>query len=883
MLTGKSTDKVRVLALMAVLYAGFSMPFFTASARAGDPGSDCDSTNGPCDCPTDGSPGTQLPNQSSGVTGWASMSAKDSEFPNEDSCSAVGQCQDETDARGSAVLLSSENATSAVVGSTEPDPEGLDAALADLDWYRVNLCSPLTVAGATFQFQAGQEKDLGGAGPCQDRPGTCAYDWIDFFVVVTLASGERVIGYEQHGIVFGTDPGGSNSPIIGSDSCRNDQGLQTAGFHGNRTVFFEASHDAVAVTFYFDGSSCVFFPPPIFACEDTRTAAIFEPGSVTLLEPGAQEGVCDPSNGPCSCDGSQGETAAVLDRFPSPPQLPLQSGGVTGYAVATNFAPINDNEDSCGGVGQCLEQSTNNEPPVPPGDPDRGRTAMKNVLNGATAPVIGSEDPNPPGLDFALTQLNRYEVNLCDPLCITGLKQVVVTGHVREDFGGPYEWLVFIIVLTLTNGDRVVAYEQHGVTIDGEEKFNEPIIGGIERPDDEGVDGGREHFFSQSYEVSKVTMFFNATTGFCYVGGGTVQLTESPGPRIDVRQTNGDTSVDEDDETLVDSYFLKLGQPPAAGVDVEVELTFDFDQVDAFPDTLTFTGENWFLEQEVMVNAIDDSILEDDPHTLTISHEAFGNGSGFEGATVDVEVTILENDDTQGACCFLDGSCTFGTSGDCDALSGVYQGDGTNCDTAVCPITILGACCTAGNCDSVTLEDCEAGGGLYVGDGISCGGINCPEPPLPGACCTGGVCTDAVTQADCESGGGTFQGEESDCGSVTCGTPFRRGDHDGSGIVDITDPLNLLGFLFLGTTPPICEDASDGDNSGIADITDALNVLGFLFLGSFPLNETLPGPMTCGLDPTVVIDPDGEGGFPPQPATSLGCDMYPSASGTACP
>jgi hypothetical protein len=115
------------------------------------------------------------------------------------------------------------------------------------------------------------------------------------------------------------------------------------------------------------------------------------------------------------------------------------------------------------------------------------------------------------------------------------------------------------------------------------------------------------------------------------------------------------------------------------------------------------------------------------------------------------------------------------------------------------------------------------------------------------------------------------------------GPVFRRGDHDGSGIVDLTDPLNLLGFLFLGTTPPICADASDGDNSAALDISDALNLLGFLFLGNFPLNETLPGPSNCGPDPDVLIDPDGEGGFPPQPATSLGCDTYPSATGTACP
>jgi hypothetical protein len=119
--------------------------------------------------------------------------------------------------------------------------------------------------------------------------------------------------------------------------------------------------------------------------------------------------------------------------------------------------------------------------------------------------------------------------------------------------------------------------------------------------------------------------------------------------------------------------------------------------------------------------------------------------------------------------------------------------------------------------------------------------------------------------------------------SLTGAPVFRRGDHDGSGIVDITDPLNLLSFLFLGLTPPICLDASDGDNSSAVDISDALNVLGFLFLGSFPLNATLPGPIDCGTDPTMAIDPDGPGGFPEQPATTLGCDQYPAETGTACP
>jgi hypothetical protein len=157
-----------------------------------------------------------------------------------------------------------------------------------------------------------------------------------------------------------------------------------------------------------------------------------------------------------------------------------------------------------------------------------------------------------------------------------------------------------------------------------------------------------------------------------------------------------------------------------------------------------------------------------------------------------------------------------------------------------------------------------------------------------GACCTDGNC-DVQTQASCEAGGGTYQGDDSTCGAVNCSAQplFRRGDHDGSGLVDITDPLNLLGFLFLGQTPPICEDASDYDNSALLDISDPLNALGFLFLGN---NITpAPGAMNCGLDPTDAIDdgndppPNGPDGLPAQPAASLGCDMYPSAVGMACP
>jgi hypothetical protein len=60
---------------------------------------------------------------------------------------------------------------------------------------------------------------------------------------------------------------------------------------------------------------------------------------------------------------------------------------------------------------------------------------------------------------------------------------------------------------------------------------------------------------------------------------------------------------------------------------------------------------------------------------------------------------------------------------------------------------------------------------------------------------------------------------------------FWRGDVDGDLRLDITDPIGLLGFLFLGASEPPCADAADSDDSGEINISDAIRLLGFLFLG----------------------------------------------------
>jgi IPT/TIG domain-containing protein len=72
---------------------------------------------------------------------------------------------------------------------------------------------------------------------------------------------------------------------------------------------------------------------------------------------------------------------------------------------------------------------------------------------------------------------------------------------------------------------------------------------------------------------------------------------------------------------------------------------------------------------------------------------------------------------------------------------------------------------------------------------------------------------------------------------------FIRGDANSDGVVDISDAVTILAYLFTGGDKPTCIDAVDADDSGLLDITDAIYLLGFLFMGgpAPPAPYPLPG------------------------------------------
>ncbi|MGH9360767.1 MAG: DUF1349 domain-containing protein [Thermoanaerobaculia bacterium] len=121
--------------------------------------------------------------------------------------------------------------------------------------------------------------------------------------------------------------------------------------------------------------------------------------------------------------------------------------------------------------------------------------------------------------------------------------------------------------------------------------------------------------------------------------------------------------------------------------------------------------------------------------------------------------------------------------------------------------------------------------------------------------------TLGLTRADLALRGGLFAAGDDAAGALMTGracvrisggeveglAPFRRGDVRADGILDVTDPVNVLGFLFLGSPSSLgCPASADADRNGALELTDAVYLLSFLFLGGPAPGDPFPD---CGPDP----------------------------------
>ncbi|MBI4583519.1 MAG: hypothetical protein HY717_05815 [Planctomycetes bacterium] len=83
---------------------------------------------------------------------------------------------------------------------------------------------------------------------------------------------------------------------------------------------------------------------------------------------------------------------------------------------------------------------------------------------------------------------------------------------------------------------------------------------------------------------------------------------------------------------------------------------------------------------------------------------------------------------------------------------------------------------------------------------------------------------------------------------------FSRGDVNNDQAFDLSDPIGLLGFLYLGGPAPYCQDAADADDNGRLEMADSIAMLQSLFLGQGTLAapygergfDSTPDELFCG-------------------------------------
>ena len=115
--------------------------------------------------------------------------------------------------------------------------------------------------------------------------------------------------------------------------------------------------------------------------------------------------------------------------------------------------------------------------------------------------------------------------------------------------------------------------------------------------------------------------------------------------------------------------------------------------------------------------------------------------------------------------------------------------------------------------------------------------LELPEFLPPPEECDDGVDNDGDGDTDCE---------DDEC--PPCPVLFVRGDANGDGGIDISDPTHTLRNLFAGGPGAPCSDSADANDDGGVSLTDAIYSLNYLFRGDA---EPVAPFQACGVDATA--------------------------------
>jgi hypothetical protein len=79
-----------------------------------------------------------------------------------------------------------------------------------------------------------------------------------------------------------------------------------------------------------------------------------------------------------------------------------------------------------------------------------------------------------------------------------------------------------------------------------------------------------------------------------------------------------------------------------------------------------------------------------------------------------------------------------------------------------------------------------------------------------------------------------FSGDADENWNIYCNLSFISGDATGDGVVDLSDALVILNFLFRAGPAPVPFEAADNNCDQVVDLSDALYLLNYLFKGGNP-------------------------------------------------
>ena len=271
----------------------------------------------------------------------------------------------------------------------------------------------------------------------------------------------------------------------------------------------------------------------------------------------------------------------------------------------------------------------------------------ESVLNEVTISVFdedsgtenGPDDPSNPDSDSSGGNNSPPQVSF-------NISQSNENSQVSED-GSQDNFIVFLnrqpqvqAVFTISSSDPEEVRVLNPEIIFTPENINLAQFVYLEGVDDDIQDGNQTTTITIQVDPTRSDAMFSSLPAKSFT---CITLDNDNIPRIIVLETNGSTQVDESESE--DTVFISLGTAPTSQVNINVGVN-DLTEVSVNPSTLSFTSDNWYVPQSIMINGVDDELVDGSQKTdLTFSVSPNTSDQNYINVTpVVIEVTTTDND-----------------------------------------------------------------------------------------------------------------------------------------------------------------------------------------------------------------------------------------------